>query len=527
VPLTTTTTTKEMPPNDDLGEADDIETPNDIETSKMSTDKTVSCKTRIFRFLFISLVIVVLVLTILSAIDNDGDKGTGGGKLVTPAPTHGTDSSPAPTTVDGVPTAPPASPPDATGSGKPVTPAPVTPAPTQGIDSSPAPTTSTVDGVPTAPPTSPPDTTQPPSPTDATITLQPTAPPTNFLTADFESTTQFVGQAARSRFGSSVALNSNGDLLAASGSSEDDAIQVFELENGIWQPHSTITVELSSSFSFASPDGIPVLAIASPTSFRVLQYISGAWTRRGQESLEWVAPDSTVELSVSLSAISISLDGSVVAAGSMSMDGVSIVIRIFVLNEALQLWEPRGDPIVRSGRVGTMSLVLSGDGNVVALEEYLLPQANVEVFEWSDNVWTNKGPEFSFTWGPAAVALSEDGQRLAVTTPLPGTGTSSIYQWETNAWVKTGKDIVPGGSSIALTKGGMRAMIGRPDSSHVWIHDYRNGVWVATSNPPLSGESESRFGDSISMSADGNTLAVGSPLDDSNGENSGRVFIYL
>jgi hypothetical protein len=104
-------------------------------------------------------------------------------------------------------------------------------------------------------------------------------------------------------------LNSNRDLLAASGTSEDNAIQVFELESGIWQPHLTITVELSSSFSFASPDGIPVLAIASPTSFRVLQYISGVWTRRGQEKLEWVAPDSTVELSVSLSAISISLDG--------------------------------------------------------------------------------------------------------------------------------------------------------------------------------------------------------------------------
>jgi hypothetical protein len=353
------------------------------------------------------------------------------------------------------------------------------------------------------------------------------------LTADFESTTQFVGQAARSRFGSSVALNSNGDLLAASGSSEDDAIQVFELENDIWLPHSTITVEPFSSFSFASLDGIPVLAIASPTSFRVLQYISGAWTQRGQESLEWVAPDSTVELSVSLSAISISLDGSVVVAGSMSMDGARIVIRIFVLNEALQLWEPRGDPIVRSGRVGSMTpvlsmtLVLSGDGNVVALEEYLLPAANVAVFEWSDNLWTNKGPEFGFPWGPAAVALSKNGQKMAVTTPSPGTGSASIYQWESNDWWKIGTDIVPGGSSIALTKGGMRAMIGRPDSSRVWIHDYQNGVWVATSNPPLSGESESRFGESISMSADGNTLAVGSPLDDSNGGDSGRVFIYL
>jgi hypothetical protein len=174
-----------------------------------------------------------------------------------------------------------------------------------------------------------------------------------------------------------------------------------------------------------------------------------------------------------------------------------------------------------------MSLVLSGDGNVLALEEYLLPAANVEVFEWSDNVWKNKGPEFSFAWGPAAVALSENGQRLAVTTPFSGAGTASVYQWESTGWVKTGKDIVPGGSSIAVTQDGMRAMIGSPDSSRVWIHDYRNGVWVATSDRPLSWESASRFGDSISMSADGNTLAVGSPLDDSNGGDSGSVFIYL
>jgi hypothetical protein len=361
------------------------------------------------------------------------------------------------------------------------------------------------------------------------------------LTTEFASTAELDGSIEGSRFGTSVALNSEGNLLAALGDSGNDPIQVFEFDdknNGSWNPHSVVSLSESSSFSTdasvdlasAANGGVPVLAVASTLSFRVLEYVKGDWRPRGQESLEWVSADDNTISSVSASAISISLDGTVLAAASLNDSGEAIVVRVFTFNEASQLWESLGDPIVRSRLDGaasflSMSLALSGDGSVVALGDWLIsfPAATVETFEWKNNDgWARRGDALTFNWGPARVALSENGGRLAINRPSPGT--ASIYDWDGNdEWVKVGKDIA-GGSTIALTRGGMRVMIGDPDSSQVRVHDYRNEVWVA--NLPVDGDSESRFGASIAMSKNGNTLAVGVPLDDTAGTNAGRAFIY-
>jgi hypothetical protein len=364
-------------------------------------------------------------------------------------------------------------------------------------------------------------------PTIAPPTATPTIPVTDPLTIVFDSETAFSGPTEGSRLGISVALNQEGTWMTALGVSGN--VQVYNRKVGTdWTSHSTILVEESSSFSTdaamdlaSANDGSPMVAIASSTSFRVIQYTNGQWKSRGQDPMAWVSADGTVESIVSFSAIALSWNGQVLVAGSLTDDGM--LVRIFEWQGSS--WTQRGDSIVRpvtTISVLTMSLAVSGDGSVVVLGDWTIsnPASTVEAFEWTNLSWTSKGGPMFLTWGPAAVALTETGHRLAVTTPSPGR--TQIYEWN-GEWTQIGKDLA-GGSSIALTQSGSRVLLGQPLIGQTGTYDYLDEGWVA--NLPLSGKSGSQFGASVAMAANGNTLAIGSPLDDSNSSNAGQIFLY-
>jgi hypothetical protein len=121
----------------------------------------------------------------------------------------------------------------------------------------------------------------------------------------------------------------------------------------------------------------------------------------------------------------------------------------------------------------------------------------------------------------AAVALSEDGGVLAVAAPSPDT--TRVYQWANDSWSQVSGNLASG-SSIATTKSGLRVVIGNYLSSRATIQDFTDGAWVATSQ--VNGATQSQFGTSVDVSSDGNTVVVGSPLDDGNGNNADRVDLF-
>jgi len=90
------------------------------------------------------------------------------------------------------------------------------------------------------------------------------------------------------------------------------------------------------------------------------------------------------------------------------------------------------------------------------------------------------------------------------------------------------------GSSVSLSSNGSIVAIGAPlhdgiggNSGHVQIFRYENENWIQIGND-LDGERQNdRFGTSVSLSSDGNIVAIGAPLNFGNGANSsGEVSIY-
>jgi len=156
--------------------------------------------------------------------------------------------------------------------------------------------------------------------------------------------------------------------------------------------------------------------------------------------------------------------------------------------------------------------------------------------------------ETTFDNSGYSVSLSSDGSTVAIgATSNDGNGNNSghvrIYSFDSGsaAWYQVGSDIDGettydnAGSSVSLSADGKTVAIGAPysddngnNSGHVRIYSFDSGssTWTQLGSD-IDGESESdESGYSISMSSDGTTVAIGARENDGNGYRSGHVRIY-
>ncbi|MFN8588666.1 MAG: FlgD immunoglobulin-like domain containing protein [Candidatus Eisenbacteria bacterium] len=161
--------------------------------------------------------------------------------------------------------------------------------------------------------------------------------------------------------------------------------------------------------------------------------------------------------------------------------------------------------------------------------------------------YVQQGPKLVGTGGVspnprqgAGVAVSADGSTLAVGGPLDGgtIGTVWVYVRVGNAWVQQGAPLVGSGNtgglvfqgtSVALSADGNTLLVGAPwDNSGIgagWVFTRSAGVWtqqgaklVGTGATPST-----RQGTSVALSADGNTALLGG-LGDSGGAGAMWAF---
>jgi flagellin-like hook-associated protein FlgL len=139
-----------------------------------------------------------------------------------------------------------------------------------------------------------------------------------------------------------------------------------------------------------------------------------------------------------------------------------------------------------------------------------------------------------------SIAMSEDGDTVSIADfgAESTAGQVRVYSWDGSAWVQKGADLVgeaPGDavSSISMSSDGDTIVVGASyndgngtDAGHARVYDWNGSAWIQRSND-LDGESSTDYsGQSVSISADGNTLALSSPGNNSNGNDSGYVRIY-
>jgi len=255
--------------------------------------------------------------------------------------------------------------------------------------------------------------------------------------------------------------------------------------------------------------------------------------------------------------LSLSSDGDRLAIGAIGNDGNGLEsghVRVYQWSDAA--WSQLGIDIDgeaiydESGR----SVSLSSDGNRLAIgaagnDGNGLESGHVRVYEWSDAAWTQLGGdidgEAAYDESGRSVSLSSDGDRLAIGADgNDGNGLESghvrVYQWSGTAWTQLGADIDGeafgdhSGWSVSLSSDGNRLAIGAPlnindngiNSGHVRVYQWLGSAWTQL-GVDIDGEAAyDESGWSVSLSSDGSRLAAGAAGNDGNGYDSGHVRVY-
>ena len=386
--------------------------------------------------------------------------------------------------------------------------------------------------------------------------------------------------------GESVALSSNGNIMAVgaprhdgNNGSDSGHVRIYENINGTWtQVGSDIygpniydnfgqSVELSSDGSIVAIGSLDNYSW-SPTRLGVTQIYqrdvdntTTGWTQLGsdifgEEISDW-----------SGSTIDFSSDGSSVAIGSPHNDdgGTSTGhARVFDYDNTSNTWTQVGATIIgqRSYTEGATSVALNSDGSIFAMGTPKAAAASTEpnnhnhgdvrVFRrdaTNTDVWTQIGVDIDGSAGGdmsgTSIALSSSGSIVAIGSPqsnrngLWDSGHVQVFENINETWTQVGSDIEgdsaydKSGSSVEISSDGSIVAIGTPfndengnDSGRVRLYQNINGTWTQLGSDINGSSAGDESGTAIALNSNGTIVAIGSPNHDQNGDSSGQVRAY-
>ena len=205
-------------------------------------------------------------------------------------------------------------------------------------------------------------------------------------------------------------------------------------------------------------------------------------------------------------------------------------------------WTQRGADIdgEAAGDRSGFSVGLSSDGNTLAIGAPLASGGGqVKIYTWNGSGWTQRGVDIDNVSGNegASVRISDDGDTVVVASPdYQNKGRVTIYDWDGSSWAKRGSDIdgVSNehlGTEVSISENGNTIAIGArgtygSNNGLARIYDWNGTSWTQRGSTLLGESISDFFGNSVSLSNDGNIVAIGGPFDDGNGTDSGHVRIY-
>lgn len=299
-----------------------------------------------------------------------------------------------------------------------------------------------------------------------------------------------------------------------------------------------------------------ILIIAFFISFTFLR-IHAQWSQVWND-IDGINGQDNTGYSVSLSG-----DGLKVAIGEIGASGNGHNncgrVRVFLNNSSTSSWNQQGQDIFGTANYDNSgkSVSLSADGTTLAIASSDNAgggffRGQVRVFQWNagSNLWIQKGPEINGTVNAIqfgySVSLSANGLILAVGAPShPGGGLTrgevKVYQWNGSSWAQLGNnmdgeaDLDFSGWSVSLSADGLTVAIGAPQNDagsslstnpgHVRVYHFNGLIWLQ-SGDDIDGQTVGYNGDfsgnSVSLSGDGKTVAIGAI-----GYQSGRGLVRV
>ena len=394
-----------------------------------------------------------------------------------------------------------------------------------------------------------------------------------------------VGDASDDTFGRSVSLSADARTLVVGAPGDIDNtnrkgyVKVYRAEEDGWKRigqtiYGDVTGDLFGWSLDVTAEG-NIIVLGAPGSYnytdrpgyvQVYSLVSNdeagddTWNQIGQDIIGEADGD---EFGYS---VSISEDGKTIAVGAIkgAMYNLGYVRIYHHLGNDGTRWGQIGEDIdgeLDYGYFG-VSVSLSADGSTIAIgakynDDNGDASGQVKVYRidsegssWERLVQSIYGDNAG-DWFGASVSLSPDGNTLAIGAPgyredddRPGyvRAFSLESSLNTGSWIQIGQDIIGEangdefGFSVSLSGDGKILAVGARDADgngdylgHVKVYQMDDSVsgWMQLSDD-IDGEAAyDHSGWSVSLSADGNTVAISSPGYNDNGDASGHVRVFV
>jgi hypothetical protein len=244
--------------------------------------------------------------------------------------------------------------------------------------------------------------------------------------------------------------------------------------------------------------------------------------------------------------VALSADGNTAIVGGPNDNSDAGAAWVFTRSGGI--WTQQGSKLVGTGAVGQAqqgwSVALSADGNTAIVGGGIdnSGAGAAWVYARSGGVWTQQGSKLVGTGAVGvasqgySVALSADGNTAMVGgwSDTSDAGAAWIYTRSGGVWTQQGAKLVGTGAagnaeqgwSVALSADGNTAIVGGPNDTvgagAAWVFTRSNGVWTQQGSKLVgTGAALEQQGQSVSLSADGNTAIVGGPND-----GAGATWVY-
>jgi hypothetical protein len=328
-------------------------------------------------------------------------------------------------------------------------------------------------------------------------------------------------------------------------STSQGSVKVYSKTGNTWAQKGSSILGQSpneyNGYSVSISDNGNVVAISSVNSnvtgeqsgyVRIYEWNGSSWTQRssnitGESSFQYTG-----------SSLAISPNGDFIAIGSKYTNGLAGSAKVYFWYDSN--WVKIGPTIFGSNRdqLGT-SIAINITGNILAVGS---PNHNnntgkVNIFLWNGASWLDMGTIYGNNFNNYcgdSVTLSSAGTVLAIGSPggeSSNIGRVKVYDWtgttltqEGAIWAQRGFNILGSstnglfGKSISLDHEGNKIAIGSPgdsdngsSSGSVQIYSWDGTSWINDSGKILGWAPNDFSGDSVSLSKDGNSVAIGSP----------------
>lgn len=388
----------------------------------------------------------------------------------------------------------------------------------------------------------------------------------NSLLAQTQIGATIIGGTNDDALGQSVSVSSNGSRIAMGSpyntiSSINGYARAYQksVSGTAWNQIGTNITGEASQDNFGkvsiSGDGSRLIVGGSTNDgngansghVRMFEYIGTSWVQMGIDINGEAAGDG---FGVN---VAMSNDGSVIAIGAHLNDGNGTDaghVRVYAWNGTA--WTQRGADLngEAAGDQFGVAVSLSPDGTQLAVggrfnDASGVDAGHVRVFSWNGSTWTQRGVDIN---GEAAgdyfgnaVSVSNGGLKVAIGAPnadapsKANCGHVRVYTFGTS-WTQQGADVegVAAGDgfgfSVSMKGTGDAFIAGSPyddigadaNRGSASYYRYASSTWslvgtiINSTNLP-----NEQFGYAVSMSNDGNTVAVGAPF------NTGKGYVNV